>query len=259
VELAHWVPADHRNFITRAVSLLARDARVDGIAAGGSMISGPMDEYSDVDLIVVVSEATLPFDTLARKEIAEALGPLLTSFTAEHVGEPRLLICLYGPPLLKVDLKFIVADDLNRRIEDPVILHDPSGVIERTIQTSEAFYPMPNRQRIEDAFWVWVQYSAAKIRRGELFEAMALLNFLIEKVLGPYALLESGQNPSGVRRIERFAPDRAAALARLHVPYDRRAIKTACQEAAALYVSLRKDVVCRREAEHAALIYLAGC
>jgi hypothetical protein len=31
---------------------------------------------------------------------------LLVGFTGEHVGEPRVLICLYGPPVLHVDLKF---------------------------------------------------------------------------------------------------------------------------------------------------------
>ena len=44
-----------------------------------------------------------------RRDFAERLGPLLAVFSGEHVGEPRLLICLYGPPLLHVDLKYITA------------------------------------------------------------------------------------------------------------------------------------------------------
>ena len=42
-----------------------------------------------------------------RKVLAGTLGHLLHAFTGEHVGEPRLLICLYGPELLHVDLKFM--------------------------------------------------------------------------------------------------------------------------------------------------------
>ena len=38
---------------------------------------------------------------------AAGLGPLLACFTGEHVGEPRLLIALYGPPPVHVDLKFV--------------------------------------------------------------------------------------------------------------------------------------------------------
>ena len=37
-------------------------------------------------------------------------GPHAT-FTGEHVGESRVLICLYGPPLLHVDLKFVSLSD----------------------------------------------------------------------------------------------------------------------------------------------------
>ena len=42
-----------------------------------------------------------------RRTIAESCGGLLAAFTGEHVGEPRLLICLYGPPLAHVNLKFV--------------------------------------------------------------------------------------------------------------------------------------------------------
>ncbi|NRS94850.1 hypothetical protein DFH40_002566 [Clostridium beijerinckii] len=42
-----------------------------------------------------------------RIKIAESLGTLLSAFTGEHVGEPRLLICLCEPELLHVDLKFV--------------------------------------------------------------------------------------------------------------------------------------------------------
>jgi hypothetical protein len=52
-----------------------------------------------------------------RAGFAGALGPLLSAFTGDHVGEPRLLICLYGPPLLHVDLKFVTPADLAERVE----------------------------------------------------------------------------------------------------------------------------------------------
>ena len=43
----------------------------------------------------------------ARVQLAESLHLLLAAFTGEHVGEPRLLICLYRSPLLHVDLKYV--------------------------------------------------------------------------------------------------------------------------------------------------------
>ncbi len=125
-----------------------------------------MDEYSDVDLVVVVSEPDLRTDTAARMQIAGRLGTLLTGFAAYHVGEPRLIICLYGSPLMKADLKFVTIEDLKVRVEDPVILYDPAGAIAEALQTSQASYPQPNRQWIEDAFWVWIQIRGP-LRFGE--------------------------------------------------------------------------------------------
>lgn len=51
------------------------------------------------------------------RELAGTLGHLLHAFTGEHVGEPRLLICLYGPELLHVDLKFVTLEMLTQRVE----------------------------------------------------------------------------------------------------------------------------------------------
>ena len=56
------------------------------------------------------------------RQFAQRLGPLLASFTGEHVGEPLLLICLYGPPLIHVDLKFVALHDLEHRVEDGIVV-----------------------------------------------------------------------------------------------------------------------------------------
>src|SRR5688500_16195877 len=87
-------PGHLQAFVDQAVPRLAEDPRVVGVAAGGSWIAGNMDEFSDVDLVIAVApehEAAVSRD---RQAIAASLGPLLVAFTGEHVGEPRLLICL---------------------------------------------------------------------------------------------------------------------------------------------------------------------
>jgi hypothetical protein len=79
----------------------------------GSWITRELDNYSDLDLILVTK------DKLADKQemlaYAHRLGDLLSAFTGEHVGEPRLLICLYSDPLLHVDIKFLTLDELSPR------------------------------------------------------------------------------------------------------------------------------------------------
>src|SRR4051794_5519980 len=98
--------AVHREAAARIVAELSRDPRIAGVAAGGSWLTA-MDEHSDLDLVVAVFREHEASVTAERMALAERCGPLLAAFTGEHVGEPRLLICLYGPPLLHVDLKFV--------------------------------------------------------------------------------------------------------------------------------------------------------
>jgi hypothetical protein len=196
------MPGPHRAFLVGALPLLRTSPTLCGLAAGGSMVSSRLDEYSDLDLIVAVAEAASPLGTSDRMEIARRLGTLLAAFTGDHVHEPRLLICLYGPPLLHVDLKFLPTKQLNPRVEDPIVFWDRDGEVRRVLGSASAAYPPPDLQWIEDRFWVWVHYGAAKIGRGELLEAVDVLGSLRRFVLGPLALERGGKRPDGVRRVE---------------------------------------------------------
>src|SRR5512147_1327434 len=150
------VPQPHADFLARAVDQLSRDPRLVGIAAGGSYLSRSLDEFSDLDLVIAVEPSSYDQILADRQEIARRLGPLLAAFTGEHVGEPRLVIALYGPPLLHVDLKFVTAADLARRVEDPHVLWQRGDVVSRALTQGSAVYPQHELSWIEDRFWVWV-------------------------------------------------------------------------------------------------------
>jgi predicted nucleotidyltransferase len=122
VEIRTDVPVPHAAFLRRAVERLSADPRLVGVAAGGSYLTGTMDEFSDLDLVVAVDPPAYLQVMEERHQIAASLGPLLSAFTGEHVGEPRVLICLYGPPLLHVDLKFVALGDIAERVEDPAVI-----------------------------------------------------------------------------------------------------------------------------------------
>jgi len=253
-----WVPAPHRAFLERALPVLVANPLVVGIAAGGSLAHRAMDEESDLDLLIVTHDADLPTDAERRTEIANALGPYLGGFTGEHVGEPRLLICLYGDPLLHVDLKFVLPQALTDRVEDPVVLFDRDGTVSATLGTGVARYPTPDRQWIEDRFWIWIHYAAGKLRRGELMEAKAAIDYFLANVFGQLAALEAGHRATGLRRIESSAPARMPDLAALCVPYDRDAIREGLLRSVDLYRSLRREVVERSDLERASVAYLAA-
>jgi hypothetical protein len=214
------LPAEHAAFLGTLVERLSQDARVLGILAGGSYLSNTMDQYSDLDLVIVVEERDFAALMLERAQLAASLGRLLTSFTGEHVGEPRLLICLYEEPLLHVDLKLVVVDDLAERVENPAVLWQKDERVARGLAAGVAQFPNPDAAWLQRRFWVWVHYTATKIGRGELFEALHLLDYLRATVLGPLGLMRAGARPSGVRRVELADPELARRLEATVAKYD---------------------------------------
>lgn len=236
------LPRPHAAFLDRALPVLAADPRVVGVAAGGSLVSGAIDEWSDLDFVIAVEPEHYGPVAAARREIAARLGPLLGAFTGEHVGEPRLLICLYGPPALHVDLKFVKVEDAAVRVEDPHVLWERDGRLSAALAADEARYPTPELSWIEERFWIWVHYVASKVGRGELFEALDGLAFLRVRALGPLALQARGARPSGVRRIETAAPDLAASLRATVAVYDARSCLAALRAAVEVYRELRAEL-----------------
>ncbi len=250
-----------RTQLRRIVAGSRQNPALIGLAAGGSFRSDRMDEFSDLDLVVVVEPAASEEVHEKRAALAAALGPLLASFTGEHVGEPRLLICLYGPPPVHVDLKFVTPVELAARVETPIVLWDRDGRVRIALAAGTSTWPVPDPQWIEDRFWVWVHYAAAKVARGELFEALDFTAFLRGRVLGPLALMEKSVRPNGVRRLERDAPARARQMQETVARYDARDLVSSLRAAVALYRELRdrvggEDLERRSEAEDAAVEYL---
>jgi hypothetical protein len=118
-------------------------------------------------------------------------------------------------------LKLVELSDLADRVEDPVVLWERDHRVSAALRHGTAHYPEPDARWLERRFWVWVHYAAVKIGRGELFEALHVLDFLRASVLGPLGLLRAGARPSGVRRVETEAPELARRLRETLATYDR--------------------------------------
>lgn len=231
-----------KQFADSLVQKIKGDSSIIGLAAGGSWITNEMDEFSDLDLILVTREKVSD-NPEKMLSYARQFGDLLVGFTGEHVGEPRLLICLYKNPLLHVDIKFLIPDELDRRVEDPVILLDKDGILEAALKKSEAKFPYPDYQWIEDRFWVWIHYALLKVGRGEYLEALDFLTYLRMVVFGPLLHIKNGKLPKGVRKVERLLPDNDLNYLASTIPdYDKEAIIKALDVSVALYKDLRNDL-----------------
>ncbi len=215
-----------------------------------------MDAFSDVDLVLACEPHDHQSLMQDRRSLADTLGTLVAAFTGEHVGEPRVLICLYGPPALHVDIKVVVLTDLARRVDEPVILWERDGRMTSACAAGTGAYPEPDAQWIEDRFWVWVHYAAVKMARGELQETFDFLSYLRVTVLGPLGLTRSGRKPTGVRRVE-ADPALARQLASILGALNRHALADALNNAVLVYRQLRPSSIrFNLDAERVAMDFL---
>ena len=196
------LPSAHEALLHRILDTLKEDRRIIAIGAAGSFATDQMDEFSDLDLTLVIEPAHCDAVMDERFAILDAIDGMAARFTGEHVGEPRVVIALFFPDAVHVDFKFVSLDDAAIRADEPVILWERDGRYRELLYRSEASYPCPDAQWLEDRFWVWVHYAVTKTARGEFFESLDFLSFLRSNVLSPLALRQSGLTPSGVRRIE---------------------------------------------------------
>jgi len=234
--------AELSSFIARAKGICAEDTRIVALLACGSIASGAADRYSDIDLVVVCGNDAYDGIMHSRESFAAKLGILLSSFTGEHVGEPRLLICLYDDPILHVDLKFIAEDDLGHGVEKPLVLFSRCKSIAQIVESGVYEWPSRNSEWFEARFWIWMHYCAGKIARGELFEAHGMLAFAREHVIGPMIARSKGLRERGVRRIESESPEWAAKLARTIPTCDKSGTIDAMLATIEFYKELRKDI-----------------
>ena len=254
------IPAPHRAFLDDALPHIQRDGRVAGVALSGSLAHGRADDYSDIDLVLGIEDEAFAEVMEHRLELVASWTRLVVGFTGEHVGEPRLIIALVGPPLLHVDLKFVRLSDLGVRVDDPAVLWERDARMSAALASMPASPASLDLQWIEDRFWVWIHYTATKLARGELYDAIASIGFLREVVLGPLACHLAGVTPRGVRHLETIAPQAAHALRATVTDYDRERAAAAAVACVELYRTWREAsataLVRREEAERLSVAYL---
>ncbi|YBV94355.1 hypothetical protein M1D80_06925 (plasmid) [Phyllobacteriaceae bacterium JZ32] len=236
------LPSTHSELLERVCNAVTSDDRLIALLIGGSYIHGGLDEHSDLDFVLVVEEKHYADVMATRVDFAQAIGGLISAFTGEHVGEPRLLICLYGPPLVHVDLKFVLASDLDHQIERRAILfaRNPDE-IEKRVLTGSVLWPNHSSEWFEARAWIWLHYAITKLGRGELYEAIGMLGFFREQVLGPMLYRRAGLHQRGVRRLEALQLDKDEKLAATVAYHDTTSIRKALVASINLYLDLRRD------------------
>jgi len=230
----------HQTLIQKLLSQIQPDLRYLGLAAGGSWAEKRLDQWSDLDLILLCEPEAVPELLLERETWVAQLGELLERFSGQHLGDERLLICLFDQPLMQVGFKWIAWPDYVQRVEDPELLWERGSQVSQLLSETTGAYPRPDLAWIEARFWVWVHHGALKLGRGELLELADHLAYLRNQVLGPLLLMQYGHPPRRVRRVETDLPPEALArLLQTLAKHEREAQAEALMAAVSLYRDLR--------------------
>lgn len=248
-------------FLNTISSKLFNDNRILALCIGGSWIQNQVDNFSDLDLVLITC-VNISNNVQEMLNIASGLGELVAGFTGEHVGEKRLLICLYSNPIIHVDFKFLQVDEFKERVENPVILWERDNVVTDIYKDSTSDWPKLDFQWIEDRFWVWIHYIATKLGRGELIESISFLTFLRTNVIGPLFHIKYGNNHRCTRKLEFILDSKDLEKVIKTIPvYSFNSIKDSILCTIELYRELRKslfgpEVALLEKAEVVSVLYL---
>jgi predicted nucleotidyltransferase len=231
-----------QDFAHRVAELVRNDSAVVGLAVAGSWADDELDDYSDLDLVLVTTEK-IGGNKDKMMAIAQSFGEFISGFTGEHVGEPRLLVCLYDNPLLHVDIKFVTLKEFESRVDDPVVLFERKNQLSEVIRQYPSQWPRPDGQWIEDRMWTWVHYISSKIGRGEYFEALNGIEFIRMNVLAQLMHLKNQKKAKGLRKVEmKLNPADLENLKITVAQYNKNSLIKALDNIISVYRSLRRKL-----------------
>lgn len=124
--------------------------------------------------------------------------------------------------------------------------------LEQQLAKYSAQWPDMTPEWFESRAWIWLHYAVVKLERGELFEAIGMLAFFREQVLGPMLYRRANLPQRGVRRIEFLSIDPDALLTSTLATHDRDSVSMAIRKAVDAYITLRADALPENIADDAA-------
>lgn len=231
-----------KEFAQKITTVIQSDPQVIGLAVAGSWADDELDEFSDIDFVLVTKEK-IGGNKEKMLEYARSFGDFISGFTGDHVGEPRLLVCLYDNPLLHVDIKFVTLKELEKRVDNPVVLFERGNKLTEVISSTKPEWPDPDFQWIEDRIWTWVHYIAAKIGRGEFFEAMNGIEYIRANVLAPLMQVKGRKKARGLRKVEnKLSPADLENLKITVAQYTKASLVKSLDNIISIYRSLRRKL-----------------
>jgi predicted nucleotidyltransferase len=212
---------EHRKIAENILKRLKQDERVVGVYLCGSFAHGKPDRYSDLDFYILVGREHRERIKQDHASLRADVGDLLSDFPATHMSDPNQLIALYKASYpVHVDYQYRTPEELVPRTKDRdvFVFWDKSGDLSawknKCAEVRETYAPtQESLQYFEDRFWTWCIYADSKIRRGELWEARDMIEYLRNNVTVRLMSYSKSLVFEGNRRLEtKFSDETVSQL-----------------------------------------------
>lgn len=197
-----------RNMLSKCISLLEADDRVEGAYVVGSMADETEDGYSDIDLYVVVKEEHYAEVYGERFKLAERIGDVLSTFGVEWPS-CQMLGVIYRN-YVEIDIcytKLGQAEVFNDRYK---IVLDKSGRVRKALIEKE--YPRDPRTELKSQteFALYnLLHAINMLHRGEHWSSIKQIETLRKRTVSLVELLLNKEIGEEYRKLESVFPPKA--------------------------------------------------
>jgi predicted nucleotidyltransferase len=169
--------ADRASVQNTLVESFARDERVEGVLVVGSGAEGFADEYSDLDLAVILQGDEPKAFAREWSERLERDLPVVHRFGDDR-GDAGYVVGLLLENFLEVDIGFVRMDQMADRAMPWAIAFDRTGEVERRQRSLEPASEDREEEykRIVDGIWHWITHGRVAIERGHVLLALTDLD-----------------------------------------------------------------------------------
>jgi predicted nucleotidyltransferase len=169
---------DHRALIERLIEACAMDRRIPAAFLGGSRARGEADEFSDVDVSLVVEDEAYADLAASKRAYLETLGEPLF---AEDFGNEGILFVIFADGV-ELELNIVRRSELPTLRPGPhEALFDPDGILSglsSELSELDRSARVDHLRRILLWFWHDLGHFTAAIGRGQVWWAVGQLEQL---------------------------------------------------------------------------------
>lgn len=203
----------------RLVGALADRGDV-GLSVTGSLAGGTIDQWSDLDIEIVLPEgASVPVMLDWVKDVARISATPLCYFPADHVGLDQILVFFFleDGKVVKADLHVLELSEYVT-LRNTKLIVDPGFVSEALGRAPRPAPSYPDFEDLHMKFCGWIWYTYTKVVRGELLEGFDSLQVMRVRALVPSLQCVHGLPYEGFRRLEMRLPSHHHAALRATIP-----------------------------------------